>query len=107
MRWTASSTSSSGSGRSEMRRGSLADGAFHLELHQAVELDRVLHRELAGDGLDEAVDDHCRSFHFGQPSAHQVEELVLADLADGGLVGERRSLLLHLDVRVRVGTALL
>ena len=32
----------------------LADRAFHLELDQAVQLDRVLQRQLLGDRLDEA-----------------------------------------------------
>src|SRR4051812_24690284 len=34
-----------------------ANGAFHLELDQPVHLDRVLHRELLDDRLDEPVDD--------------------------------------------------
>ena len=36
----------------------LANGALHLQLDQAVHLDRVLHRQLLDDRLDEAVDDH-------------------------------------------------
>ena len=35
----------------------LAHAARHLQLDQAVEFDRVLHWELFGDRLDEAVDD--------------------------------------------------
>src|SRR5215217_7367224 len=35
-----------------------ANRALHLQLDQAVHLDRVLHRELLGDRLDEPVDDH-------------------------------------------------
>ncbi len=34
------------------------DSPFHLEFDQAVELEGVLHRQLARDGLDEAADDH-------------------------------------------------
>src|SRR3954453_12166914 len=37
--------------------GGLANGALHLELDEAVHLDRVLHRQLLDDRLDEAVDD--------------------------------------------------
>src|SRR5436190_4182649 len=35
-----------------------ANRALHLQLDQAVHLDRVLHRQLLRDRLDEAVDDH-------------------------------------------------
>ena len=45
--------------------GPLADRALHLELDQAVHLDRVLHRELLDDRLDEAVDDQLRGVFFG------------------------------------------
>src|SRR5699024_2265672 len=36
----------------------LTDRTFHLQFNEAVELEGVLHRELLGDGLDEAADDH-------------------------------------------------
>ena len=36
----------------------LADGAFHLHLYQAIELDGVLHRQLLDEEVEEAVDDH-------------------------------------------------
>jgi hypothetical protein len=36
----------------------LADGAFHLDLNEAVHLDCVLERELFDDRFDEAGDDH-------------------------------------------------
>ena len=42
---------------------------------------------------------------LGQAAAHQVEDLVGADLADGGLVGHRRVVFLDVDVRVRVAAA--
>src|SRR5687768_18567772 len=44
-----------------------ANGAFHLELDEAVHLDRVLHRQLLDDRLDEAVDDELRRLLLGQP----------------------------------------
>src|SRR3712207_3415859 len=65
-------------------RRCLTDRSFHLELDQAVELDRVLERELLGDRLDKAVDDHRHCFLFRQAAAHEVEELVFADLRDRG-----------------------
>ena len=42
----------------------------------------------AGDRLDEAVDDHAHRLALGQAPAHQVEELVLADLRDRRLVAD-------------------
>ena len=44
----------------------LTDGAFHLELDQPVELNRVLHRKLLDERLDEAVDHHHEGFLLGQ-----------------------------------------
>src|SRR5439155_25977320 len=78
----------------------LADGPRHLELHQAVQLDRVFHRKLFGNWLDEAVDDHVRGLGLSQAPAHQIEQLLVADLRDRGLVADVD--LLVLDVHVRV-----
>jgi hypothetical protein len=60
--------------------------AFHLELDQPVQLDRVLHRQLLHDRLHEAVDDHLRGASSSMPRLMQVEELVLAELETVGLV---------------------
>src|SRR3954463_10397318 len=65
-----------------------ANGALHLELDEAVHLDRVLHRELLDDRLDEAVDDQLAGLLLGEPARHQVEELLLADLRDARLVAD-------------------
>src|ERR1017187_1155336 len=62
-----------------------AYAADHLQLDQAVELDRVLHRQLLGDRLDEAVDDHRRGLILGEAARAHVEELVVGDAPDGGL----------------------
>src|SRR3712207_7502773 len=51
-----------------------ADGTFHLQLDQAVQLEGVLHRELAGDRLHEPADHHRHRLVLGQTAAHQVEE---------------------------------
>src|SRR5689334_16038261 len=83
----------------------LANGALHLQLDQPVELEGVLHRQLAGDRLDEAAHDHRHRLVVGQAAAHQVEQLVLADLADRGLVPHRDVVLTHVDVRVGVAPA--
>src|SRR6185369_14677046 len=65
-----------------------ADRALHLQLDQAVQLDRVLHRQLFGDRLDEPVDDHLRGLLLVEPAALQVEELLVADLRDRRLVSD-------------------
>src|SRR5215212_8185257 len=80
----------------------LANGALHLKLDQAVHLDRVLHRELLDDRLDEPVDDQLRGLFLVDAVRLQVEELLLADLRDGGLVADVDVVLADPDRRVRV-----
>src|SRR5919112_4945015 len=80
----------------------LTDRAFHLQLDQAVQLDGVLQRKLLRNGLDKAVDDHSDGLLLGESAAHEVEELVLPDLRDCGLVLGVDLLLLDLDVRICV-----
>ena len=78
----------------------------HLHsLDEAVELEGVLHRELLGDRLDEAAHDHRHRLVLGQPAAHQVEELVVADLGDGRLVAHGHVVLADVDVGVGVAAA--
>src|SRR6478672_3414896 len=93
--------------RLEAAVAALPNRALHLQLDQAVHLDRVLHRQLAGEGLDEPAHDHAGSLFLREAAAHQVEELLLADLGDGRLVADVDVALVHLDVRVRVGARLL
>ena len=52
------------------------------------------------------ADDHGRGFGLGEAAAPEVEELLLADLRDAGLVADLDVVLVDLDVRVRVGPAL-
>ena len=84
-----------------------ADRAFHLQREQAIQLDRVLHRQLFGEGLEEAVDDHRLGLGFGQPAALQIEQLLVGDLAHRRLVADVDALLVDLDRRVGVAAALL
>jgi hypothetical protein len=58
----------------------LADTACHLQLNQTVQLNSILHGELFGDRLDEAIDDQRIGLSFIQTTAHQIEELVITDL---------------------------
>src|SRR4051794_19965766 len=85
----------------------LANRALHLKLDQAVHLDRVLHRELLDDRLDEAVDDELAGLLLGEPVRHQVEELLVADLADRGLVADVDVVLADADRGVGVAAAVL
>src|SRR5690606_9156250 len=63
-----------------------ADGAFHLELDESRPLDRVLHRQRAGDLLDEAVDHHRHRLLLRQTPALEVEDLLVGDLRHRRLV---------------------
>src|SRR5215208_7869629 len=80
----------------------LANGPLHLELDQAVHLDRVLHRQLLRDRLDEAVDDQLRRLLLGDPVGLEVEDLLLADLRDGRLVADVDVVLADADRRIGV-----
>ena len=91
--------------QAEARPGS-ADRAFHLQLNEAAPLHRVLHRQRPGDRLDEAVDDHAHGLALGEPAAHQVEELVVADLGDRGLVADAGVALADLHVGLGLGDRL-
>src|SRR5215470_12002378 len=79
-----------------------ANRALHLQLDQPVELDRVLHRQLLGDRLDEAVDDHLRGLLLVEAAALEVEELLVADLRDRRLMADVGVVLADPDRRVGV-----
>src|SRR5919106_3382887 len=53
-----------------------ADRAFHLQLDQPVQFQRVLHRQLARDRLHEPADDHGHGLVLAESPAPQVEQLV-------------------------------
>src|SRR4051794_10657108 len=80
----------------------LANRALHLQLDQPVHLDRVLHRELLHDRLDEAVHDQLAGLLLGDAVRHQVVELLVAYLRDGGLVAHVHVVLADADRRVGV-----
>src|SRR3954447_17773344 len=80
----------------------LANRALHLELDQAVHLDRVLHRQLLDDRLDEAVHDQLAGLLLVDAVRHEVEELLVADLRDGGLVADVHVVLADANRRVGV-----
>src|SRR5216110_1331914 len=92
-------------GKARLRRrlvAGSANGTLHLELDEPVHLDGVLERELLRDRLDEARDDHCTRLRLREAAAHEVEELLLADLRDRRLVPELDVRFVDLDVRIRV-----
>src|SRR5215210_6072497 len=100
------SVSQSGSAAAEAAADS-ANRALHLQLDQAVHLDRVFHRELLGDRLDEPVDDHLGGLLLVQSAGLEVEDLLLADLRDGRLVTDVDVVLADPDRRVGVGAGFL
>src|SRR5213080_2144586 len=87
------------------RATALPNRALHLQLDQAVHLDRVLHRELLDDRLDEAVDDQLRGLFLVDAVRLQVEELLLTDLRHGRLVADVDVVLADADRRVGVRAA--
>src|SRR4051794_32879557 len=89
------------------RTAVLPNRALHLQLDQPVHLDRVLHRELLHDRLDEAVDDQLAGLLLADAVRHQIEELLVAHLGNGGLVADVHVVLADPDRRVRVGARLL
>ncbi len=85
----------------------LAHAAGHLQLDQAVQLNRVLHGKLLGDRLNEAIDDQRVGFGLVQATAHQVEELILTNFGDGGFVADLGLVLLYPDGWVGIGASIL
>jgi hypothetical protein len=73
-----------------------------MQLDQPVHLDRVLHRKLLNDRLDEPVDDQLRGLVLADAVRHQIEELLVADLRDGRLMTDVDVVLADPDRRVSV-----
>src|SRR6266700_7721636 len=85
----------------------LTNTAGHFQLDQAVQLNRVLHWELFGDRLDEAVDNQRVGFRLIQTTTHQVEELLITDLRDSRLVAHLGLILFDTDGWISISTCLL
>src|SRR5947208_12462310 len=64
----------------------LADRAFHFELDQTLELDRILHRKLADEIVDESVHAQAHGLCFTQAALLHVKDLLGRDLRHAGLV---------------------
>ena len=80
----------------------LPNRSFHLQLNQAIHFNRVLHRQLFNQRLDETVDNHRAGFGFGQTATHQVEQLLFADPRHACLVPNRYVLFVDFDLRIGV-----
>src|SRR5688572_27506254 len=83
------------------------DRAFERDFQQLLRFHREFHRQLAEDGLAEAVDDHRHRVLLGDAAAAAVEQLVVADLRRGGFVFDDRRRVFHFDVRIGVRAAAL
>src|ERR1700736_143763 len=64
----------------------LSDRAFHLELDQSFQFDRVFHRKLADEVVNEAVYAQAHRLRLAQAALLHVEDLFGADLTDAGFV---------------------
>src|SRR6266571_3764733 len=80
--------------------GGLADSAFHFHLDEPVKLDRILHWQYSGEWFHESGDYHAEGLCFGQPSGHEVEQLILVDPSNGCFVGYCRVVLVDFHVGV-------
>ena len=69
-------------------RGRSAHGTFHLKFDQFVHFHGIFHGQLFDERLDEAVDDQGGGFGLAQATASKIEELLFADLGNGGLVAD-------------------
>src|SRR6266480_6526946 len=85
----------------------LAHTARHLQLDQAVQLNRVLHGKLLGNRLNEAVDDQRVGLRLIEATAHQVEELVVTDLGDSCLVADLGLVLFDANGWIGIGASML
>ena len=70
-----------------------------------VHFDRVLHGELFDKRLNESAHDHRGGLVLVNAAAHQIEELLFADLADRCFVADADIVLVDFDVRVGVRAA--
>src|SRR5207253_9337834 len=68
------------------QRGELAYRAFHFELDQTLELDRILHRKLADEIVNKSVNAQAHGLRFTQAALLHVKDLVGRDLRYAGLV---------------------
>jgi len=88
-----------------MTRHGSADGAFHFEVDEALELDGVLHRELAHEVVDEAVHGQAHGLAFVHAALLHIEDLLGADLGNAGFVLDAVMVAAYVDGRVSVGAA--
>ena len=84
---------------------SLTHRTFELQGQQLGGFDGELHGQLAEDVLAEAVDDHADGFFGGDAALLEVEQLLLTDLAGGGLVLHPGAAVLHFDLGEGAGAA--
>src|SRR5205814_6791482 len=66
--------------------GELADRAFHFELDQTLELDRILHRKLTDEIVNKSVHAQAHGLRFAQPALLHVKDLLGRNLRHAGLV---------------------
>src|SRR6056297_656790 len=74
--------------------------ALHLEFDEPVELNGVLDGQFLRDRLDEPRDDHLFRVVVVETARLEVEDVLVADLADGRLVGDVDFRLVDLHVRI-------
>src|SRR3989454_2031864 len=86
--------------------GTSADPASEFQLDEAVHFDRVLDRDALRHHLGGPQDDHPEGLVLRHPAGRQVEEHLVAHLADGSLLDDLRVRLLEFDRGGRLGAGL-
>lgn len=66
------------------------DGAFHFQVDESVQLDRVFEWELLGDGVNESVHEQPFGILLRESARHEVEALLLIQAFHGRFVLDRR-----------------
>ncbi len=85
--------------RSNLYLNRSAKTAFHFEFDEAVEFDRVFDGEFLGDGFDEPAHDHLLRVVVVKATTLEVENVLVADLPNGRLVGDIDATLIDFHVR--------
>src|SRR5439155_18495429 len=84
----------------------LAHAAFERDAQQLLRFDGEFHRQLAEDFFAEAADDQVDGIFGRQPPLAAIKDLVLADFRRGSLVLHLRRAVLDVEIRERMGAAL-
>src|SRR5688572_23073099 len=82
-----------------------ADAAFHFQIDKTFQFDRIFHRKLTCEVVDESIDGEAHRLTFSQATLLHVEDHIFRDLRYARLVLSRVFVAANRDGRIGVGTA--